>query len=56
MFEHLCALSGQIIRTPLPPGRQCGPKHCEYVRYASWVYIQQQQKVNYHAWRSAVPM
>ena len=56
MFDHWCSLSGQIIRTPLLPGRQCGPTFCDYVRYDTWIYIQQQQKVNFPAWRCAVPV
>ena len=56
LFDHWCSLAGQIIRTPLPPGRQCGPVSCDYVRYETMIYIEQMKLVNPQAWRGAVPI
>ena len=56
MYEHLCFISSQIIRTPLPPGRKCGPAFCDYVRYDTMIYIEQMKLINPQAWRGAVPI
>lgn len=56
MHDHLCSVSGRVIRTSLAPGRRCGPAFCVYVRYETMIYIEQMKLVNPQAWRGAVPI